>query len=248
MLTFFIVIILNFLISGPWSGGQTVGEVSARYPTLITPADYAFAIWGFIYLGLAVYGVYQYKTGKDISVYLRVWPWLMLNGAANVAWLIAFQSEFINASLVIIAIVFITLLRAYIVLRRRIRSLSTSKRYFLQVPLSAYLAWSGVALSINFAVALMELNMPIFNDHEIFWAFAATGILTLTALTILHRLNDYTFALVSAWAIFAIGVNNMEIDSLGLISKLLAAIILIWCGIKIGAFLRNRFVTAKNTR
>src|SRR5580698_7338724 len=32
--------------------GHTMAELSARYPTLVTPAPYAFSIWGLIYLSL----------------------------------------------------------------------------------------------------------------------------------------------------------------------------------------------------
>ncbi|MEO0491633.1 MAG: tryptophan-rich sensory protein, partial [Cyanobacteria bacterium J06659_2] len=41
-------------------GGQNVGEISNTVLSgvLITPANYAFAIWGLIYIGLIAYGVY----------------------------------------------------------------------------------------------------------------------------------------------------------------------------------------------
>jgi ammonia channel protein AmtB len=42
-------------------GGQNVGEIANTIlaGVLITPANYAFAIWGVIYVGLIAYGVYQ---------------------------------------------------------------------------------------------------------------------------------------------------------------------------------------------
>ena len=39
--------------------GNPVGEQSADTQTLITPAGWAFAIWGPLYFGTLVYAVYQ---------------------------------------------------------------------------------------------------------------------------------------------------------------------------------------------
>nr|MBS0038460.1 hypothetical protein [Saprospiraceae bacterium] len=57
--TFVLVLAMNFIYgSGMW-GTATVGEISAQYPTLITPAGYAFSIWGVIYLLLIGFVGYQ---------------------------------------------------------------------------------------------------------------------------------------------------------------------------------------------
>jgi hypothetical protein len=49
---------INALGSSGIITGQAVGEISDNYPTLITPAGYAFSIWGIIYTFLAVFVVY----------------------------------------------------------------------------------------------------------------------------------------------------------------------------------------------
>lgn len=46
---------------------NTIGAVSDKYSTLFTPADYAFSIWGFIYLFLLAFVAFQWyvwRTGK----------------------------------------------------------------------------------------------------------------------------------------------------------------------------------------
>jgi hypothetical protein len=41
--------------------GTTIGEISSRYVNLFTPASYAFAIWGIIFLALLAYGIFQVR-------------------------------------------------------------------------------------------------------------------------------------------------------------------------------------------
>ena len=48
-------IVMNVLANALPFFGRGTGEVSAIYPTLVTPAGYVFAIWGVIYLGLLAY-------------------------------------------------------------------------------------------------------------------------------------------------------------------------------------------------
>ncbi len=59
LVAFAIVILLNFLSNALPINGQTMPEISAKYPSLFTPAGFTFAIWGAIYLGLLVFVIWQ---------------------------------------------------------------------------------------------------------------------------------------------------------------------------------------------
>ena len=50
ILAFAIAIAVNSMANGIPLGGQTTGEISAKYNTLFTPANFTFSIWGLIYL------------------------------------------------------------------------------------------------------------------------------------------------------------------------------------------------------
>lgn len=43
-------------------GRSSIGEVSRKHTTVLTPAGFAFSIWGWIYLGLAAFTVWQACT------------------------------------------------------------------------------------------------------------------------------------------------------------------------------------------
>ncbi|MEL7342117.1 MAG: hypothetical protein AAGM67_16665 [Bacteroidota bacterium] len=59
LIAILLVIAWNYAVNAIPLNGMTSGEVSTLYPTLITPAGYAFSIWGVIYLGLLAFGIYQ---------------------------------------------------------------------------------------------------------------------------------------------------------------------------------------------
>ncbi|MEP3378966.1 MAG: tryptophan-rich sensory protein, partial [Maribacter dokdonensis] len=46
-----LVIAVNYISQAFSLNDTTIGEMSRRYDNLFTPAGYAFAIWGIIFLG-----------------------------------------------------------------------------------------------------------------------------------------------------------------------------------------------------
>ena len=53
------VILINYFAAQGYINNITPQIISNKYPTLITPAGYAFAIWSLIYLGLIGFSIYQ---------------------------------------------------------------------------------------------------------------------------------------------------------------------------------------------
>ena len=60
-----VMVAINYLAELLRLGGKDIGEISAKYPNLFTPAGYAFSIWGLIYLLLLIYVIYQLWSGKE---------------------------------------------------------------------------------------------------------------------------------------------------------------------------------------
>ncbi len=56
-----LVIAINYVSQAIRINETTIGEVSNKYFNLLTPASYAFAIWGLIFTTLIAYGIYQVK-------------------------------------------------------------------------------------------------------------------------------------------------------------------------------------------
>src|SRR5690242_11772592 len=52
-------IAFNWMSAVGYVNGTTPAMISAKYPTIVTPAGYAFAIWSLIYFGLIAFSIYQ---------------------------------------------------------------------------------------------------------------------------------------------------------------------------------------------
>ena len=65
LLSVILVLSVNYASQARLWGAPTIGEISRRIQTMITPASYAFAIWGVIYLWLIAA---RHDTNPDTSM------------------------------------------------------------------------------------------------------------------------------------------------------------------------------------
>ena len=84
---------------------NTVGSVSDNLDNLFTPAGYAFAIWGIIYLGLLALGIYMlvcaFKNKVIDNFISKAAPPLILAHLGNAAWLWFWLQEQTGISVII---------------------------------------------------------------------------------------------------------------------------------------------------
>ena len=66
-LSFLVALFVNYIIQTHTLTNISMAEVSHKYDTLFTPADYAFFIWLIIYVMCAVFIIYQWKILKMIQ-------------------------------------------------------------------------------------------------------------------------------------------------------------------------------------
>ncbi|MGZ5211729.1 MAG: tryptophan-rich sensory protein, partial [Kaistella sp.] len=110
-------IIFNYVSNTGIFNGKTIGNVSDQYHTLITPAGYAFSIWGLIYLLLLGFVIY---TGKSLfyaeknetdSFVEKVGWWFVISCLANCAWIVVWLYGFSGISVLILVIALISLIK-----------------------------------------------------------------------------------------------------------------------------------------
>jgi hypothetical protein len=99
-------IVLNGLAGqGHYPFSQSIGNVSDTFPLDITPAGWAFSIWGLIYTWNLAYVVYAITTEcRDVPPVLNGLFYLLyiVCDVVNVAWLYAFTSESLVSSCVLL--------------------------------------------------------------------------------------------------------------------------------------------------
>jgi len=141
--------------------GLDVGQISDENGTLITPAGYAFAIWGPIFLLTLVYAVYQALPAQRTSPLLRrVGLPIAVACLGDMVWEILFPTrQFVPAQLVIVGI-FVSLLVAVwrLAAHSRAHGLTGMERWLVALPLGLFCGWLSAATLAGLAITLRILG------------------------------------------------------------------------------------------
>lgn len=208
------LIVMNALSNTGAFGGRTNGDISAKYPTLITPAGYAFAIWGLIFLGLLIFAVYQALPAQATNRRFRAaGPWIILNAICNAIWSPIFNQEWIGVALLVILVMFFSLLMVVEKLEINPRldipdPASTRETWLARVPFLLYFGWLTVATILNIAVYLKASHFPLSGLSESMWADAILVVGLVVGTYLFNRYRSVAYILVFAWAYAAIAVKQ----------------------------------------
>ena len=196
-------IYLNYYSNTHPFAGQTMGVVSAKYPTLLTPAGYAFSIWGLIFLALVVYAVWQLlPRQREISLPDAIAKPLTLASIATGVWVVLFAYELILPSVGMMLLILGSLIVAYGRTRRRI--FAEAAPVLAGVPFSLYLGWISVASVINITIGLRELGWQTAEGVSVVLTLGLIFMVVALGLIMSRVFRDMVFPLVVAWALVAI--------------------------------------------
>lgn len=221
---------INILANVAPFNGQTIGEIANTVfrEVLVTPANYAFAIWGLIYLGLISLGVYQVLPRQRQNINLRrIGYLLVLASLAQIFWVFFFQYQLFTLSLFAMLGILLPLIVIYLRLEIGLRRFSQRERWLIQIPISIYLAWISVATIVNVATTLYALGWNGWGiNPEVWSAIALVAGAAIGAIVSIQR-ADLAFVLVIVWALIAIAVRQANIPLITIISGGLALALII---------------------
>ena len=192
----------------------TIGEISNTFfrEVLIIPANYAFAIWGLIYLGLITFAIYQIlPAGRQNPRLQRIGYLLALACLAQIAWVFLFQYRLFMLSLVAMLLILLPLIGVYQRLGIGKIRVSKQEKWIVQIPVSIYLAWISVATIVNVALTLYNLGWNGWGISPQVWTVIVLMIGGAIAATVSMQRADIAFVLVFLWALVAIGVRQANI-------------------------------------
>jgi len=205
------VIYWNYYSNTGKIGGKTIGELSDKYYNLFTPAGYAFAIWGIIFLSLMILGINQIRWaffgGDENNTIVKIGPWLTIANIGNAAWLWFWLHEQTGVSVLVMLVILVSLIQ--IVRRLNMENYDASAREiaFVWWPVSLYSGWIAVATIANISAWLTSIQwVALFT--EIQWTIIMVSIAALLNLFMIYSRNMREFACVGVWAIAAIGVRH----------------------------------------
>ena len=210
--SFLLMIVVNVLANVLPLGGGTTGAVSDRYANLFAPAGYTFAIWGLIYLLCAVHVLYQLGIFRgrgapaNEKLLRRVAILFSITSLANTAWIFFWHYDNIPMSMVMMAIILISLILIMVPMRRQ--NLTTREKALVRLPFSVYFGWITVATIANATVLLVALGWDRWGLSESFWMVTVLIVGVLIGAAWIHRAKDLAYGLVLVWAYTGIAVKH----------------------------------------
>lgn len=221
---------MNVLANVVPLNGLTIGEISNTFfkDVLITPANYAFAIWGLIYLGLISFGVYQVLPAQRQNPHLhRMGYLLVVASLAQIAWVFFFQYQLFTLSLVAMLAILLPLIAIYLRVGVGQVRVSRKEKWFIHFPLSIYLAWISVATIVNVATTLYNLGWNGWGiSAEVWTAIALMTGAAIASIVSIQR-ADIAFVLVIVWAFIAIAVRQRNIPLIAIAAGGLAVVLVL---------------------
>ncbi|MNC17212.1 hypothetical protein D3C75_650850 [compost metagenome] len=219
-------ILVNVLAVTIPLGGNSTGEISDKYHTSITPAGYAFSIWGLIYLLLAGFIVYQFRS-KPASVQLvkSISIPFIISCAANMTWLLLWHYLQIELSLAAMLV----LLASLIVIYRQTAGLTSptpGQGWLVKLPFSIYLGWISVATIVNVSIVLKKNGWDGFGLSDTAWAVIMLCVGALLAVLASYPYRNWAYPLVFVWAYTAIAVEQRDSSRVYMTALILAALLL----------------------
>lgn len=228
---FLLVIVVNVLSNVLPINNQSMSEISAKYPSLFTPAGFTFSIWGVIYLALLIFVIYQALPSQRLNkTVARISRLFQVNCCANAAWLIAWHYDLLNLSLLLMLVLLGTLVLIYRSLLSELDGASFGQHLALHLPFSLYTGWITLATIANFSAVQTGNGWDNIGLTAVSWTLLKIAVAGAIGASVVIRYGDAIFVLVVAWA--AYGISEMQAgtpavsgaaSSLALLSLLLAA-------------------------
>ncbi len=240
-LTLIFALVMSALSGSGTFNETTQADISARYETLVTPAGYAFSIWGLIYLLLISFTVFQWieylKYGRDENLQ-RTGIWFALSNVANGIWVVAFLNNSIGMSVAIMLILLFSLIMLTVKLRLEVWDAPVRIIAFVWWPVCIYLGWIIAATVANISVYMVSTGWQGGSISPQTWAVVIIIIAMLIYLLLIYTRNLREAAVVGIWAFIAIAVKQWQMNT-SVVAAAIAASVVLFVAVSVHGF-KNR--------
>jgi hypothetical protein len=188
--------------------GNTMGSLSAEYYNLFTPAGYAFAIWGIIFLSLLVFSGHQlfqaFSARKQLKFLRESGYWFFIANLANVGWVFTWLNEFTGLSVLFMFLILFSLIK--VILNTNMERWDAPLKIIALSwwPICLYSGWIAVATIANVSAYLAKIEWitPFFGEEG--WTVIMIVVAVVLNIAMVWRRNMREFAAVGIWALIAI--------------------------------------------
>ncbi len=212
--------------------GNPVGEQSADTQTLITPAGWAFAIWGPLYFGTIVYAIWQLLPAQRDSQLVRRIGWHAAGAfLGNAVWVAYTQLWGLGFPSVLIIVFTLVNLLAILRIFASTPHFTAGERLAAVLPLSALAGWLTAATIVNIAAALNFHGVVLPGSAPLIAAAILVVGGVIVAAALVGTGGNPWYPLPFLWALFAIhqkaGQVHSEIAAASIVAGLLVVATLV---------------------
>jgi hypothetical protein len=221
---------VNYWFNSGAFNGKTVGDISDKYENLFTPADYAFIIWGFIYLWLLAFVGYQWYAWlkrKDDTALNQTGIWFMLANIANGTWVIVWLNESIGLSVIIMLFLLLSLIMLVLRLNMERWDAPLFTIAFVWWPICWYIGWIILATVANISAYLTSIGWNGGPFSEEAWTIIMIIVATIVYLFLIFTRNMREASLIGIWGLIAIAVKQWGVHPDIVYTAIGAAVILL---------------------
>ena len=223
--------------------GNRVSDMSDEYNNLFTPAGYAFAIWGIIFLALFIFAAYQiYLTvirKRTFNFISQSGLWFAIATAGTGLWVMVWLYDYTLVSVFVMLLILFSLFK--IVVNTNMERWRAPARtiIFGWWPISIFAGWIAVATIANISAYLSKLGWdggPLSPEN---WTLVMIAIASLINIILIFTRGMREFALVGVWALVAIYVRHQYSYETIAMTALVGAVI-IFISVFLHAFINRK--------
>ncbi|MFT5752014.1 MAG: hypothetical protein ACI828_001369 [Flavobacteriales bacterium] len=214
LLSVILVLLINGLSQAQRWNNTTIGEISGKYDNLFTPASYAFAIWGLIFILLIGYSLFQIRRAffskKETPSIIQTGWWFAIANVLNASWVVAFTYDYILISVLIMLGILFSLLQ--IVRKTNMERWDAPIEVIALAwwPICIYAGWIAVATIANVSAFLVKEGFSGSELTQIIWTMVMISIAVVINILMVWLRNMREFAAVAIWAFIAIFIRHAD--------------------------------------
>ncbi|GHP04320.1 hypothetical protein PPROV_000307400 [Pycnococcus provasolii] len=216
VVSYALLVVVNAGASLGWVG-ETNADVSKKWPVPITPAGYAFSIWGLIFFLQGVGAIYTFlnvgynRESHEKEHAVKAACWVQAVWLSQDLWQIAFSKESFHISFFLIAsacafgVYSVVRLHAA---RDAVGAFSALTSAGISIPTSINSSWLLAATCVQLLITLKSDGMSEGKLSTV--AVALVVMAALVAVGAVLVLSDLAWGLTAVWALVAIALNNKD--------------------------------------
>lgn len=181
--------------------GISQAAFAAQGDSTLRVAGYAFAIWGLIYVALAVYAVYQLRAPQSDALERLGWPAAIATAGCG-AWIVAAAANWMWAT---VFIILVSAAAAIAGLMAAARTASGRDRWLAVLPVSLLAGWLSIAAPVNVLTAATAMGL-IEAETAAGFVIAAVLVVVLLGTVVGLKSRAFAYPLPIAWGLIGVYV------------------------------------------